>query len=152
MGNFPRGADPLANNPRTNTPPVQAPTSLSLREILAAGARGRSARGGASGRRGPREVMRSGEGGESESEGWRGGSDDALDAETEEEGWGHAPLMASPWGTQESGARGLQVDASSSGRDGRKSPSAAADEAGTRGSHEAWHGQGAKREASRDRI
>ena len=56
LGNFPRGADPPANDPRATTPPVGYPTYLSLLSILAAKAGVRSARGGASGRRGPREV------------------------------------------------------------------------------------------------
>ena len=47
-----------------------------------------------------------------------------------EEGWGHKTLTASPWGTQESGARGLRVDARAGGSDSRKAPSATADEAG----------------------
>ena len=59
------------------------------------------------------------------------GSDDSLAAETEEEGWGHAPLMTLPWGTQESGARGLQVNAQACRSDGQKAPSATADEVGT---------------------
>ena len=88
-------------------------------------------RGGVSGSRGPREVGRRGEVGEDESKGWSGRRNDALDAETEEEGWGHAPLTALPWGMQESGARELQVDARAGGSDGRKAPSAAANEAGT---------------------
>ena len=99
LGNFPRGADPPANDPRATTPPVRLLTSLFLQAISVAGAGGRSARGGASGCMGPREVGRSREGGEAESEGWSGGSDDALEAETEEEAWGHAPLTALPWGT-----------------------------------------------------
>ena len=55
LGHSPRGADPPATDLSAPTPPVQSPTSLSLRAILAAGAGGRSARGGASGRKGPRE-------------------------------------------------------------------------------------------------
>ena len=64
LGHFPQGADPPAIDPRVTTPPLRSPTSLSLREISAAGAGGRSARGEASGHRGPREVGRGGEGGE----------------------------------------------------------------------------------------
>ena len=62
-----------------------------------------------------------------------------MDAETEEEGWGHALLTALPWGKQESGARGLPVDARSGGSNGRKAPSAVANKVGTRGRHGAWH-------------
>ena len=40
-------------------------------------------------------------------------------------------LTASPWGTQESGARGLRVDAQAGGSEGRKAPSGTANEAGT---------------------
>ena len=71
--------------------------------------------------------------GEAESEVWSGRSDDASDAETEEEGWGHNMLTALPWGTQESGARGLRVDAWAGGSDGRKAPSVTANKAGTWG-------------------
>ena len=106
-----------------------------------AGARGE----GASGCRGPREVGRRGEAGEDESEGWSGGSNNASDAETEEEGWGHAPLTASPWGTQASRARGLRVDERAGGSDGRKAPSTMADEAGTPGRHGAGKEQGVKK-------
>ena len=63
---FPQGADPPVTNQRATTPPVRSLTSLSLRVILAAGAGGRGARGGASGRKGPRE-----EGGISAREGGR---------------------------------------------------------------------------------
>ena len=105
---------------------------------MAAGAGGRSARGGASGRRGPREEGRSGEGGEAKSEVWSRESGDALDAESEEGGRGHATLTALPWGTQEIGARGKGVDAQAGGSDGRKVPSETADKAGTRGRHGAW--------------
>ena len=55
---------------------------------------------------------RGGGGGGGESEGWSGdsgGSDATLDTGSEEEEEDHAPLTASPWGTQESGARGLRV-------------------------------------------
>ena len=79
--------------------------------------------------------------GEAESEVWSGRSDDASDAETEEEGWGHNMLTASPWGTQESGARGLRVVARAGGSNGRRPPSATANEADTRGRHGAWKEQ-----------
>ena len=57
-------------------------------------------RGGAIGRRGPREVGRRGEGWEAKSEEWSGGSDETSDAEMKEDGWGHDPLTASPWNMQ----------------------------------------------------
>ena len=99
-------------------------------------------RGGASGRRALRDMGREGEEGGDESEGWIGGGDDASDAHTEEEGWGHAPLTALPWDRQESRERGIRVDARDGGSDGRKAPSATADEAGTRGllGHSVKHG------------
>ena len=55
-------------------------------------------------------------------------------------------LTTSPRGTQESGVGGLQVGARASGSDARKSPSAAADEAGTRGRHGARRGKGKQTE------
>ena len=51
---------------------------------MAAGAGDRSARGGASGRRGPREEERSGNEGEDEIKGWSRSSDYTMDAETGE--------------------------------------------------------------------
>ena len=65
LGNFPQGSDPPANDRCATTPPVQSPTSLSLRAISVAGAGGRGARGGVSGRKGTREEGRrsAGEGG-----------------------------------------------------------------------------------------
>ena len=95
LGNFPRGADPPANDPCVKIPLVQLPTYLSLRAISMPGAGGRSARGGAIGRRGMRKVGRREEGGEDESKVRRGGSNDASDAETEEEEWGHTLMTAS---------------------------------------------------------
>ena len=80
----------------------------------------------------------SGEGGGGKSEGWSGRSNDTSEAETEEEGWGHNTMTALPWGTQESGVRGLQVDARAGKSDGQKAPSATADKVGTRGRHGAW--------------
>ena len=97
---------------------------------------------GASGCRGPGEVGRGREGGESKSEDWSGGSNDTLDAETEEDGWGNVPLTASPWGTQESGVRGLRGDARVSGSDGLKVTSATADKGETQGRHGARREQG----------
>ena len=70
---------------------------------------GRSAWGGESGRKAPREVGRGGEE-EAGSKGWSresGGSDATSDAETEEEEGDHVRLTASPWDTQESGERGI---------------------------------------------
>ena len=108
LGLFPQGADPPTIDTRATTLLVRSPTYLSLQEILTAGAGGRSARGGASGCRGPREEGRSGTGERSKGEGWSGRRDDALDAEMEEDrmpageqGWGYDMLTASPWGTQE---------------------------------------------------
>ena len=93
------------------------------------------------------EERRSGEGGEAESEGWSGGSDDTSEAETEEEGWGHVTLTALPWGTQESWARGLRVDAWAGRSDDQKAPSGTADKAGMGGAM--GHGsKGRKTEAS----
>ena len=86
LGVFPRGAEPPANNPRKTTPPVGLPSSLSLRAISVAGDGGRSARGGASGRKGPWEEGRGRTGEGDKSEGWSGGRDKALDTETEEDG------------------------------------------------------------------
>ena len=129
------------------TPSVRFLTSSSLRAISAARAGGRIARGGASGSRGSREEGRSGTGEGAESTGWSGGSDDTSDVETEEEGWVHDTLTELPWGTQENGARGLRVDALAGGSEGRKSPSATANEAGTRGRHGMDRGKGRKTEA-----
>ena len=109
LGHFPRGADPPANDQHATTPPVRSPTSSSLRAISTAGAGGRSAWAGASGRRATREIGGAGAGGD-DSEGWSGesGSSDATsDAELEEGEEKHAPLTVLPWGTQEIGARGL---------------------------------------------
>ena len=85
LSHFPRGADQPANDRRATTPPVQSPTSSSLKAISSAGAGVRGAGAGASGRRAKREVGRVGAGGD-DSEGWsgeRGSSDAALDAELE---------------------------------------------------------------------
>ena len=142
---LPQGADPPANNRRATTPTVRSPTSLSLRLISATGAGGKSAWGGASGHRAPREVGRGEEGGEAESEGWSGGSYATSDTETEEEGWGHAPLTASPRGTQERGARGLQAVMRVGGIDDRNITSATADEAEMRGRHGERREQGGKK-------
>ena len=56
-------------------------------------------------------------GGEAKSEGWSGGSDNSSDTETKEEGWGKNTLTGSPWGTQESGARGQRVELQAGGSD-----------------------------------
>ena len=51
-------------------------------------------------------------------------------------------LTALPWGSQKSGAEGLQVDEWADGSDNQKAPSATTDEAGTRGRHGVRQGQG----------
>ena len=56
-------------------------------------------------------------------------------------------LKALPWGTQESGARGLRVDARAGGSNDRKSPSAMADKAGTRAAMGNGNRKGQKTEA-----
>ena len=53
LGHFPQVADPPANDPRATTPPVQLPTSSSLRAILAAVDGGRSVWGGGERPQGP---------------------------------------------------------------------------------------------------
>ena len=71
LGIFPRGADPPTTDPRASTPPVRSPASSSLQAISVAKVRGRSARGGASSRKGPWEERRGGT--------WEGGRNgDAL--------------------------------------------------------------------------
>ena len=85
--------------------------------------------GGARGRRGLREVGRGGEG-EAEREGWSGesgGSNATSDVEKEEDEGRHALLMATPWGTQESGGRGIRGDARADRSDDGKGTSATAD-------------------------
>ena len=62
LGHFPRGADPSATDRRAKTPPVRSSTSLLLRAISEAGARGRDAWARASGRRATRQVGRGGAG------------------------------------------------------------------------------------------
>ena len=54
---------------------------------------------------------------------------------TEEEGWGHAKLKSLPWGTQESGARGLRVDSRAGESDGTKALSTTDNKSGTWGRH-----------------
>ena len=74
--------------------------------------------------------------GEARSAGWsgeRGGSGATWDMEMEGVEGDHATLTASPWGTQESGARGLQVDVRAGRRDGGKVSSATVDKAGAQG-------------------
>ena len=85
------------------------------------------------------------------SKGWSGSSKGDSEEETEEDGMTTGDLeeigdtlTALPWGTQESGAGGLQGGAGAGGRDTGKSPSAVADEKGTRGLHGARPGQGKK--------
>ena len=150
LGHFPRGADLPANNQRTTTPPVRLPTSSSLREILAAGDGGWGAWEGASGRRATREVGRGGAEGD-DSEGWSGesgSSDTTSDAESEEGEEEHAPLTASPWDTQESGARGLHVGARAGGSGGGKVTSGTADRGETQSRHGAQKQHGGKKEAA----
>ena len=64
-----------------------------------------------------------------DSEGWSwesGSSDGTSEAESEEGKEEPAPLAASPWGTQESGARGLWVGARAGGSGGGKATSGTA--------------------------
>ena len=82
---------------------------------------------------------------------WSVGSISDSDEETEEDEMPAGELEGSdntltafPWGTQENGAGGLRVDARAGGSNKRKTPSAPADEAGTRGRHGAWQEQRAK--------
>ena len=65
LGIFLRGMDPPATNQGATTPPVRSPTYSSLQAILADGARGRGARGMASGCKGSRDggERSAGEGG-----------------------------------------------------------------------------------------
>ena len=56
LGHFPRGADLTAANHSSSPLPIQSPTSLSLREILLAGAGGGGVRVSEGGRRSPRDV------------------------------------------------------------------------------------------------
>ena len=100
------------------------------------------------GDRGEHRGDRQGES-EAKSEGWSGGSEGESTEETEEDGVtkgepgrSRDTLTTSPWGTQESGTGGLRVGAQADGSDARKSPSAAANEAETRGRHRARPGQG----------
>ena len=88
LGHLPQGADPPANNLRATTPPVRFLTYSSLRAISAARAGSRSAWGGTSGRRGPREVGRGGEGGEAESKGWSVGDGLCRPQRRRKESWG----------------------------------------------------------------
>ena len=65
-----------------------------------------------------------------ESEGWSGesgGSDATSDAESWEGEEEHSPFTASPWGTQESGGRGILVGVRASGSGGGKVTSRTAD-------------------------
>ena len=83
-----------------------------------------------------------------DSKGWSGesGSSDATsDAESEEGEEEHAPLTASPWGTEESGARGLRVGARASGSGGGKFTSGMADRRETWCRHRAQKQQGRKK-------
>ena len=92
-------------------------------------------------------AVGSGGDGEAESEGWsgeNGGSDATSDAETEEDEEGHTLLTTWPWGTQESGERGLRGDARSSGSGSRKVTSATADGGETQDRHGEWREQRGK--------
>ena len=152
LGHFPRGADPPANDRRATTPPVRSLTSSSLRAISAAGAGGRGAWARASGRRDTREVGRGGAGGD-DSEVWSGesGSSNATsdaESESEEAEEEPAPLKASPWGTQESGASGLRMGARAGGSGGRKATSGTADGGETRSRHGAGKNMAGKRDSA----
>ena len=91
-------------------------------------------------------------------EGWSDGREGGLeDSEMEEDEttagdpeWSGDTLTASPWGTQESGAGGLQGGARAVWSDTGKAPSAAANEEGARGRHEARTGQGEKNGGRRE--
>ena len=79
-----------------------------------------------------------GGGGGGKSKGWSGdsgGSESTLETGSEEEEEDHVPLTASPWGTQESGARGLQVGARAGGSVSGKVTSGKADGRGTWSRH-----------------
>ena len=75
LGHFPRGADPPATDQHASLPPVQYPTSLSLRAISVAGAGGRGVRGGASGCRIPRDGRGGGRGAGGGGQGRRRGNE-----------------------------------------------------------------------------
>ena len=78
-----------------------------------------------------------GDGGDG-SVGWSGesgGSNTTLDAESEEGEEKHASLTASPWGMQESGARGLWGGARAGGSGGGKATSGTANKGRTRSRH-----------------
>ena len=60
-------------------------------------------------------------------------------------------LTSLPWGTQEIGAGGLQVDAQAGGSNEWKAPSATTDEAGLRGCHGARQGQGENKGGRREK-
>ena len=67
----------------------------------------------------------------------------------EEDEGEHSPLTTSPWGTQESGARGLRGDARDGGSNVGKGISETADRGWTWGRHGARNEQGGKREAAK---
>ena len=96
---------------------------------------------------------------EAESEGWSGGSGGDSAEEKEEDrmtdgypGGGGDTLTALSWGTQETGAGGIQVGARAGGSDARNSPSAAANKVGMRGRHGARQGQGEKDGGWRENV
>ena len=87
-----------------------------------------------------------------ESEGWSGesgGSGTKSDVELEEGAEEHAPMTASPWGTQESGACGLRVGTRAGGSGGGKVTSGTANRGETRSRHLAQKQHRGKREAAR---
>ena len=69
-----------------------------------------------------------------------------------EQGGSGDTLTASPWGTQESGAGGLQVGAQAGGSNDSKAPSTAANKAGTQGRHGAGQGQGGKSGGQQENV
>ena len=104
---------------------------------MSAGAGGKSAWAGASGRRAMRDVGRGGAGADN-SEGWSeesGSSDARSEAESEEGKEAHTKLIASPWGMQESGECGLWMGVRAGGSGGRKGTSRTADGGETRSRH-----------------
>ena len=93
-----------------------------------------------------RKVERGGVG-EDDSEGWSGesgSSDTTSDAESEKGEEEPAPLMASPWDTQESEARGLRVGERAGGNSSGKVTSGTADGRETRSRHGAQKHHGGK--------
>ena len=101
----------------------------------------------ASSHRSTMDIRRGGVGG-GNSEGWNGesGSSNATsDSESEEGEEEPSPLMASPWGTQESGESELRVGARAGGSGGRKATSGTADGGKT------WICHGAQKQHGREK-